>query len=109
MAATLKTLPPIKSAPAVRYATLAHRTHGRPSQEVLDRLEPFVYEWTTARRGSISAEHGIGRMKVAALHYSKTPEAIEAMMRIKQMLDPDATLNPYKVQRNGNELAALSV
>jgi FAD/FMN-containing dehydrogenase len=26
--------------------------------EVLDLIEPFVYEWTSKYRGSISAEHG---------------------------------------------------
>lgn len=26
-------------------------------------IEPFVYEWTRQRRGSISAEHGLGQMK----------------------------------------------
>jgi len=27
-------------------------------QEVLDCIEPFVYEFTSAQRGSVSAEHG---------------------------------------------------
>lgn len=26
-------------------------------------IEPFIYEWTAAARGSVSAEHGIGAMK----------------------------------------------
>ena len=26
-------------------------------------IEPFVYEWTAKRKGSISAEHGLGQMK----------------------------------------------
>lgn len=30
---------------------------------ILKHIEPFVYEWTAARRGSISAEHGLGQMK----------------------------------------------
>ena len=30
-------------------------------------LEPFVYEWAAARRGSVSAEHGIGQAKVPFL------------------------------------------
>jgi D-2-hydroxyglutarate dehydrogenase len=34
---------------------------------VLERLEPWVYEWTAARRGSVSAEHGLGRMKAECI------------------------------------------
>ena len=41
------------------------------SDELLDILEPHVYEWTARVNGSISAEHGIGRMKASALRYSK--------------------------------------
>ena len=37
---------------------------------MLGAIEPFVYEWVAARRGSISAEHGIGVMKPQFLHMS---------------------------------------
>jgi D-2-hydroxyglutarate dehydrogenase len=60
-------------------------------------LEPFVYQWTTDRRGSISAEHGIGQMKASALHFSKCPESIAAMAQIKMLFDHRGILNPYKV------------
>ena len=40
------------------------------SAAVLGAIEPFVYEWVAARRGSISAEHGIGVMKPQFLHMS---------------------------------------
>jgi len=30
------------------------------SQEVMDMIEPYVYDWTRGRDGSISAEHGLG-------------------------------------------------
>ena len=33
------------------------------SEEVLQMIEPFVYEYTAKHRGSISAEHGLGQMK----------------------------------------------
>lgn len=49
------------------------------------------------QRGSISAEHGLGLMKAAHLHYSKSPAAIEVMKRMKALLDPKGILNPYKV------------
>lgn len=60
-------------------------------------LEPFVYEWTAEHRGSVSAEHGVGRMKVGALHYTKGEAAVSAMRAIKRTLDPKGILNPYKV------------
>ncbi|KAJ2432866.1 D-lactate ferricytochrome c oxidoreductase, partial [Coemansia sp. RSA 2440] len=60
-------------------------------------FEPFVYEWVASHRGSISAEHGVGLMKRDYLGYSKTPEMIDYMKRIKHMFDPSGILNPYKV------------
>ena len=60
-------------------------------------LEPWVYEHTAARRGSISAEHGLGRMKAPCIGYSKSPEAVATMRLIKQALDPEGILNPHKV------------
>jgi FAD/FMN-containing dehydrogenase len=48
----------------------------------------------TDRGGSISAEHGIGRLKRPWLYLSRSPEEIDAMRRIKQALDPAGLLNP---------------
>lgn len=67
-------------------------------QQVLTQLiEPFVYEWTCAHGGSISAEHGIGRVKKNYLSMSKNVETLEVMKQLKQLLDPVGILNPYKV------------
>jgi len=66
-------------------------------QTVLHMIEPFVYEWTAEKRGSISAEHGIGQMKTSKLHMSKAPELIALMRQIKRVFDPNGILNPYKV------------
>eukprot|EP00966_Prymnesium_polylepis_P247421 5721021-Prymnesium_polylepis.1 len=65
--------------------------------DVLGAIEPHVYEWIKARRGSISAEHGIGVMKPQFLHMSKPPPMIELMHGIKGLLDPNGILNPNKV------------
>ena len=43
------------------------------------QIEPFVYEWTSSRKGSVSAEHGIGFMKVDAVYYSKPVEAVRLL------------------------------
>jgi len=64
---------------------------------LLSLVEPFVYEWTAAAKGSVSAEHGVGAMKRDQLEYSKPSEAIEIMRGVKAMLDPKGILNPYKM------------
>ncbi|XP_063965292.1 D-2-hydroxyglutarate dehydrogenase, mitochondrial-like [Lytechinus pictus] len=60
-------------------------------------LEPFVYEWTSERRGSVSAEHGLGFLKRNYIGLSKTAEAVHIMQGMKGLLDPKGILNPYKV------------
>ena len=67
------------------------------SDELFRQIEPFVYEWTAEHNGSVSAEHGVGLMKVGALRYTKSEAAVSAMRAIKQTLDPRGILNPYKV------------
>ncbi|KAG8508269.1 D-2-hydroxyglutarate dehydrogenase, mitochondrial, partial [Galemys pyrenaicus] len=67
------------------------------STTLLAALEPFVYEWTAERRGSVSAEHGLGFRKKDVLGYSKPPEAQLLMRQLKALLDPKGILNPYKV------------
>ncbi|KAG9451727.1 hypothetical protein H6P81_004631 [Aristolochia fimbriata] len=64
---------------------------------VLAEIEPFVYEWTSKHRGSISAEHGLGLMKANKIHYSKSRESVQLMVAIKKQMDPNGIMNPYKV------------
>ncbi len=47
--------------------------------------------------GSISAEHGIGRMKASALETVKTPFELASMRAIKAVFDPRGILNPGKL------------
>ena len=70
---------------------------GAYDERLLALIEPFVYEWTAARGGSISAEHGLGRMKANCIHYSQPPAAVALMATLKAALDPRGILNPYKV------------
>lgn len=67
------------------------------TDEIYKRVEPFVYEYTSKLRGSVSAEHGIGFLKTNYLKYSKQPEALNLMKELKVMMDPNGILNPYKV------------
>lgn len=56
-----------------------------------------VHDLVHDHGGSISAEHGIGRLKVAELLRYGDPAKLTAMRRIKRALDPDGILNPGAV------------
>ena len=62
-----------------------------------DDIGAIVYEETVKRRGSISAEHGIGRLKKKLLRAVKDPVALAIMADLKRTLDPHCILNPGKV------------
>jgi FAD/FMN-containing dehydrogenase len=47
--------------------------------------------------GSISAEHGIGRLKRDELPHYKSKLELDLMRKIKRALDPDGIMNPGKV------------
>jgi FAD/FMN-containing dehydrogenase len=68
-----------------------------PPDEV-ERLRPVLlerlYDEVTELGGSISAEHGIGRLKRAAMHARKPAVDLELMRRIKSAMDPSGILNP---------------
>ena len=66
-------------------------------QDVMDKIEPYLYEWTSKYKGSISAEHGLGFKKRNFIHFSKSDSAIFLMKQIKGVFDPKGIMNPYKV------------
>ena len=63
------------------------------------RVNQLVYEAVWRYRGSISAEHGIGSLKVDTLPHYKDPVALDWMRRIKRALDPQQVFNPGRVVR----------
>jgi FAD/FMN-containing dehydrogenase len=60
-------------------------------------ISAHVHDLVTQWGGSISAEHGIGQMKVEELARLHDPVALALMRRIKQALDPLGLLNPGKL------------
>ena len=66
------------------------------SKEVASLIEPFIYEYVSKHRGSISAEHGLGFVKNKYIHLSKSDGAVSLMHQIKSVMDPRGILNPYK-------------
>ena len=56
-----------------------------------------VHRATLEHGGSISAEHGVGRMKRDELMGVRDPAATAAMLAIKRALDPNNIMNPGRV------------
>ena len=57
----------------------------------------LVYAQVERCHGSISAEHGIGKLKLEDLRAHKGEVAHELMKTLKRALDPQNILNPHKV------------
>ena len=64
-----------------------------------DAIKACVHDLVHAMGGSVSAEHGIGRLKVADLERYGDPAKLAAMRAIKAALDPQGILNPGAVMR----------
>ena len=62
-----------------------------------EEVNRLVHDLTRAMDGSISAEHGIGRMKLEENVRTKDPLEIELMQSLKRALDPQGIMNPGKV------------
>ncbi len=60
-------------------------------------MNKAVHDVVRAMNGSISAEHGIGRLKRAELIATAPPVSIDLMRRIKAAFDPAGIMNPGKV------------
>lgn len=60
-------------------------------------ISRFVHDLVTQWHGSISAEHGIGQMKVDELGRLGDPAALSVMRSVKAALDPQGLFNPGKL------------
>lgn len=64
-----------------------------------DAIKACVHDLVHAMGGSVSAEHGVGRLKVGDLEKYGDPGKLAAMRAIKTALDPLGILNPGAVLR----------
>ena len=60
-------------------------------------MSEILYDMVVIRGGSFSAEHGLGRAKVATLERFADPAKLSAMRAIKAALDPKGIMNPGAV------------
>jgi FAD/FMN-containing dehydrogenase len=65
--------------------------------ELAKACDAVVYCCTRALGGSISAEHGVGRLKRPYLHYSRSAPELALMAEMKRALDPKGILNPGRI------------
>ncbi|TAN32367.1 FAD-binding protein [bacterium] len=69
-------------------------------REVLHQVEGAGEEMLRAvveMGGALSGEHGIGLEKASFMPWVYSPDDLDAMLRVKQALDPDGILNPGKI------------
>lgn len=87
-------------APAARTWVFGHLGDGNlhvnvsgvaPEDHAVDAA---VLDLVLDRRGSISAEHGVGTAKKAWLARQRGPAVVAAMAAVKAALDPDHLMNP---------------
>jgi FAD/FMN-containing dehydrogenase len=73
---------------------------GTDKENYLERwaeMNDVVHAVAAKYNGSISAEHGIGRLKRDLLPQVKDPVALDMMRTLKRTLDPKGILNPGKM------------
>jgi FAD/FMN-containing dehydrogenase len=69
-------------------------------QAFLDRWDDIsrrVYDVVLELGGSVSAEHGIGRLKRDMMSNIKSAVELDLMRGLKTLFDPKGILNPRKV------------
>jgi FAD/FMN-containing dehydrogenase len=62
-----------------------------------EEMNRVVHDIVVGMNGSISAEHGIGLLKVQEMKHYKDPVELDLMRRVKQAIDPANLMNPGKV------------
>jgi FAD/FMN-containing dehydrogenase len=83
----------------VHFHVLAPAGAVRGEWEVAEgqAISGYVHDLVTEWGGSISAEHGIGQMKIGELGRLGDPVQLAMMRSVKQALDPQGLLNPGKL------------
>ncbi len=75
-------------------------TPGKWEETEGKKISSLVYEMVCEWGGSISAEHGIGQLKVHELERLSDPATLSIMRSVKQALDPKSLFNPGKLLIN---------
>jgi glycolate oxidase len=67
---------------------------GGVKEDDLDKVKKEIYDATIMLGGTITAEHGVGKIRIKNLYQHSEKKAIEIMKDIKRVFDPNNILNP---------------
>ena len=68
-----------------------------PRAEEVEAIYLRVYQIVQRYGGTVTAEHGVGVMKIKYLQYCRSPQELALMHTMKQALDPNGILNAGRV------------
>lgn len=83
----------------IHYNPLGPKNWPGDFQTERDRVNLIVHDIVAEMNGSISAEHGVGRLRLAENERYKSPIELELMRTVKHALDPHNLMNPGKMIR----------
>jgi len=79
------------------HSHLLMKKAGGVKERDLEKVKKEIYDVTVGLGGTITAEHGIGKIRIENLHQYLSEKAIEIMKEIKEIFDPNKVLNPGTV------------
>jgi FAD/FMN-containing dehydrogenase len=84
----------------IHYNPIAPETWtGEAFADEREKVNRIVHDIVSDLRGSISAEHGLGRLRLEEAELYKPGEELDMMRAVKRALDPLNLMNPGKVLR----------
>jgi glycolate oxidase len=71
--------------------------------EYVEKIKNEIYKISADLGGTLTAEHGIGKIRIKSLDFFLDKKEIKLMKKIKKAFDPNNILNPGKVLPQNNQ------
>ncbi|MEL7564183.1 MAG: FAD-linked oxidase C-terminal domain-containing protein [Dehalobacterium sp.] len=76
------------------HAALLADERDKEEMERVEKAAEEIFKATLEAKGTLTGEHGVGRVKSKYLHLEIGPEGIALMKAVKRAFDPNSILNP---------------
>ncbi len=76
------------------HAAILTQEAGGPNKEKMEKMKREIYDAAHELGGVVTAEHGIGKVRIKELKRYTSEKEIETMSGIKKIFDPNNILNP---------------